>query len=638
MYVCHIYVGLPIAILYSLFASYLLLSYFQNKKKTNMFLFCIGVLHLSSLFIMPLLCFTIIYLPTKEIFLQYNEKVYSYVIDIISYVNHALNKLIYPIIKIYCQSGYISAKYKFTHISLKDWLLELNAFWLLLIGLIVYVILKQTSEEYIDLIESLLIYLNILDLISVYIEISYSIAYLPTYFFKTFILSDEYEDFILGKLSIYKQKKLESFKKHFKKLCQLNLTYIKDNSKFNCLSEIPTFIDKIKSEQYFEMEELGLIEPEILDESMTRQKLENIISEPYEKCKDYSRKLDRIKNIKEDISGQKDDEENKKCVYKLVKCCSSNKWKKIRFGLYILLCLIIIEHDLFIHASPFFKDINNDGYCNGTSEYEKLEQKEKMTLFSEIIQCFFTYPLFFILFIPTTGAFIVPLLYALINRRSITGNFLYAKNSSDTIDLVESLGKITEMIFPSLYLSSMVYVTLVYTLDKKVIFDIDCFTFFQVPDFKIIFYYKYILFFIFIVIMRYFESINLKCLKFKIHISDECYFDPKCIECCWNPNYKKRRQEYIDEGMGKVSNNGGELNQILISDNNRLIPPAYINNSNYNNNNNMNYNSMNNNTLLNNNYNNTYNNYNSNYNSNYNYPSQGNAPYYSIPLYNSTIN
>ena len=70
---------------------------------------------------------------------------------------------------------------------------------------------------------------------------------------------------------------------HFKKLCQLNLTYIKDNSKFNCLSEIPTFIDKIKSEQYFEMEELGLIEPEILDESMTRQKLESIISEPYEK-------------------------------------------------------------------------------------------------------------------------------------------------------------------------------------------------------------------------------------------------------------------------------------------------------------------------------------------------------------------
>ena len=58
---------------------------------------------------------------------------------------------------------------------------------------------------------------------------------------------------MLGKMSIYKRKRLEKFKKHFKNLCQLNLTYIKDNAKFNCLSKIPTFIEKIKSEQYFNM-------------------------------------------------------------------------------------------------------------------------------------------------------------------------------------------------------------------------------------------------------------------------------------------------------------------------------------------------------------------------------------------------
>ena len=205
------------------------------------------------------------------------------------------------------------------------------------------------------------------------------------------------------------------------------------------------------------MEELGLVEPEILDEGMTRKKLEDLISEPYEKCKDYSRKLDE--NIKEDILGQKDNEENRRCAYKLVKCCSSSKWKKIRFGLYILFCIIIIEQEAFAHVSPYLKDINHDGYCNYTSEYEELEQREKMTFFSEIIQCLFTYPLFFALFIPTTAVFITPLLYALINRRKITGDFLYANNSSDTIDLVESLGKITEMIFPSLYLNNNTCVT-----------------------------------------------------------------------------------------------------------------------------------------------------------------------------------
>ena len=120
MYFFHIYIGLPVAFLYSLIISYILLSYFQNKEKTNMLLFYIGVIHLSSLFIMPMMCMTIVLLPTEDYFFQYNEKVYSYIIDTISYVNHALNKIVYPIIKMYCQSGYISTTYKFINISFKD--------------------------------------------------------------------------------------------------------------------------------------------------------------------------------------------------------------------------------------------------------------------------------------------------------------------------------------------------------------------------------------------------------------------------------------------------------------------------------------------------------------------------------------
>ena len=106
-----------------------------------------------------------------------------------------------------------------------------------------------------------------------------------TLFYSKFKQRKDYKPFIIGKISIYGKKKLESFKKHFKKLCQLNLTYINDKAKFNCLCEIPKFIDKIKSELYFRMEELGLIEPEKSDENMTRKKLEDLISEPYEKCK-----------------------------------------------------------------------------------------------------------------------------------------------------------------------------------------------------------------------------------------------------------------------------------------------------------------------------------------------------------------
>ena len=66
----------------------------------------------------------------------------------------------------------------------------------------------------------------------------------------------------------------------------------------------------------------------------------------------------------------------------------------------------------------------------------------------------------------------------------------------------------------------MVYVIMVYTIDNVKTFDIDCFSFFQIPDFRKVYYYKYIPILFFLVIMRYFESINLKFLKFKIHISD----------------------------------------------------------------------------------------------------------------------
>lgn len=87
--------------------------------------------------------------------------------------------------------------------------------------------------------------------------------------------------------------------------------------------------------------------------------------------------------------------------------------------------------------------------------------------------------------------------------------------------------------------------------------------------------------------MRYFESINLKCikcLKFKIHISDECYFDPRTIDSCCQPCYKERRKEYIDEGRKIImGNKNSELNQKLISYNNNIIVPTIPNILNYNN-------------------------------------------------------
>ena len=382
MYLFNIYAGLPVAALYGLFTSYFLLSYFQNKEKTNMLLFYIGVIHLSSLFIMPSLCLTIVLLPTQDLFFQYNEKVYSYTIEIITYINHALNKIIYPLVKMYCQSGYISTKYKFTKISFKDWVFEFSDLWLSIIGIIVSLIIGAISKEMANALEFLLNYLNILDLTKVYIEIGFSIGTLTLYYNKVIKLKEEYKYFIIGKISIYRKEKIKSFKEYFKTLCQLNLTYIKDNDKFNSLSEIPKFINKIKKEKYFNMKELGLIEPQILDENMTRKKLEDLISEPYEKCKEYSRKLDRIKNIEEDVLGEKEQVENEKCIYRLLRAFKTEKCKKILFWIFAFLCLVILLQDFALHNSKYFSNVNGDSVCNSTSVYDKIEQNEHLVFLS----------------------------------------------------------------------------------------------------------------------------------------------------------------------------------------------------------------------------------------------------------------
>ena len=94
-------------------------------------------------------------------FFEYNEKAYSFIIEIISYTNHVLNKFIYPIIEIYLTSGYISARYKFLHISLKECIINLNAYWLTVIGLIIHAIFVDFYE---NTLEFLLNYLNIMDL------------------------------------------------------------------------------------------------------------------------------------------------------------------------------------------------------------------------------------------------------------------------------------------------------------------------------------------------------------------------------------------------------------------------------------------------------------------------------------------
>ena len=269
---------------------------------------------------------------------------------------------------------------------------------------------------------------------------------------------------------------------------------------------------------------------------MTEKKLENLLSKPYEKCKSYYRKFDRINNLRNDALNRIDSTKNENCLDRLIKkCTSSQGCKKCFFIFYAIICIFIIILEIIGNDSPMF---DSDNYRNTTAEFEQMYEESPFNYF-ELPMMLIGYPIIFICLFLSASIYVLPLLYSLVCRRLITGDFLYAKDSSDTIDLIISLEKMTENAFPCIYLSSVFYGTIFYK-SKNVKFDMNALYFFEIPHSNIILYFRDVYLLICIIIPKFVESISFKC--FKIILSDEFYFDKDC--CC----YKEKRKEIIEEG------------------------------------------------------------------------------------------
>ena len=150
----------------------------------------------------------------------------------------------------------------------------------------------------------------------------------------------------------FMKKKKEGYKKHYQDLFQKYKLYIKDNAKFSNFGEIKSFIEKENNEKFFDKEEgLGLVSKkpeEVIDENMTEKKLENLLSKPYEKCKSYYRKFDRINNLRNDALNRKDSTKNETCIAKLMnKCTSCHCCQKCCYIYYAIICIIIILLEIF---------------------------------------------------------------------------------------------------------------------------------------------------------------------------------------------------------------------------------------------------------------------------------------------------
>ena len=138
-------------------------------------------------------------------------------IKYINIANHALNKFIYPLMIVYIRSGFFSVKDKFSHLSFSDVCYELYAYVFIIIVLIIYFPFK---EELMVIYHNYSIlyflnYLNILDLIYTYFDIGFSCGAMLRYFYAVFTRREEYQEFILGKLSIYEEDIKKDFRRRF---------------------------------------------------------------------------------------------------------------------------------------------------------------------------------------------------------------------------------------------------------------------------------------------------------------------------------------------------------------------------------------------------------------------------------------
>ena len=202
-----------ISYIYSLLASFLIIRYFRNKKRTNFFVKLITTIHFSFLFFMSELAYMSIEDPQESLSEIDLDKI-NKLIEIISWINYFFSFILYPLTEIYIKSGYFSWFNIYKNVSIMDYLLKYSIYPLTIIIVIIYLIFKDYWIYFYDnFVIFLLNYLNIIKLISIYFEIGFCYSAIYRYTYKVSRGKEEYIPFILGKLYYNEIKIKAKFKK-----------------------------------------------------------------------------------------------------------------------------------------------------------------------------------------------------------------------------------------------------------------------------------------------------------------------------------------------------------------------------------------------------------------------------------------
>ena len=568
-----------IGYVYSFLISFFFLNYYRSKKLGNCFIFIINVIHLSLLFFLPIIAYITLTKEKSFAALKDSKKCYL-VIKIINITNHALNKIIYPLFVIYYKSGYISFTQKIANITVSDLIYELYAYPFIILIAIIYFPLKDElmSLYHNDDLLYFLNYLNILDLFLTYFEIGFSCGSLLRYFYAVFTRKEEYKQFILGKLSLYGKDIKTEFIRRFTRFMTLTNLYADDIRKYK-LTSVKKFISNIDTEKYYDRDHYK--QPFEKVDNIKKIDLERILAKSYGLSKELNRRMRRIEIIREHQINGIIRNRKKRCCNCLYKCCVASLCKRIKCIFFTLVCLAVLAGEVlyFIRNKDNILKLNQNKETNvqayeTINDYISLVENTTITpnimnnipitfeasnnsttnstgtnIFAQIGLLVALYPLYLLTIFVTCGLYIIPIFYGITRRTYITGDFMYEKGSSDALEMIISVRKLSTKIFSSLYLGSLFFITVIYgdtfPVNSKGEYN-DFLKFFEVPFSPYILAARYVYIFVVIIITRLVESINCKCCK--LNICDECYFEPRPCEPCVKSCIYPKREKYIEEG------------------------------------------------------------------------------------------
>ena len=546
-----------IGYIYSFILAFFFLNYYRNKKFCSCKVFWINVVHTSLVFFMPILAYMTLTTEDSLFFVKDSKKCYK-MIKYINIANHALNKFIYPLMIVYIRSGFFSFKDKFSHLSFSDVCYELYAYVFIIIILIIYFPFKNEllSIYHDDGILFFLNYLNILDLIYTYFDIGFSCGSMLRYFYAVFTRREEYQEFLLGKLSIYEEDIKKDFRRRFTRFYTLAKLYSKDIHKYR-LYEVNQFISNVDVQIYYDKDHYK--QPFEKVDNIKKFDLERVLAKSYGLSKGLFRRIRRIETLKELQINRIKKKHKKRCCGCIYIFCISGFFKRVKCLIFAAACLAILVCEGFYFAK------NNDQFLEIFNQTSNIQLEENSFIsFNQnntnnsknstdtnvgiqLSSLLLIYPLYIIVIFATCGIYIIPIFYSMIRRTFITGDFIYEKSCADTLEMIISVRKLSTKIFSALYLSSLFYITFVLNepFNSKEE-NYEFLQFYKVPHSPFILAARYVFIIAIMILSRLVESINFKCCVF--NLCDECYFEPRPCEPCVRSCIEPKRQKYIQAG------------------------------------------------------------------------------------------